>query len=73
MNVCDVQYFPTLLIVLLAVFNDGAMIALSKDRVVASRTPNVWTLPSIFITGEISLPLTSALCISIPCAIVQLY
>lgn len=26
-------YFPTILIVLLAVFNDGAMIALSKDRV----------------------------------------
>lgn len=27
------RYFPTILIVLLAVFNDGAMIALSKDRV----------------------------------------
>lgn len=50
------QYFPTLLIVLLAVFNDGAMIALSKDRVVASSTPNVWTLPSIFITGNAPPP-----------------
>ena len=27
------RFFPTILIVLLAVFNDGAMIALSKDRV----------------------------------------
>ncbi len=45
------RYFPTLLIVLLAVFNDGAMIALSKDRVVASPTPNSWNLKAIFITG----------------------
>mmetsp|Transcript_11130 Transcript_11130/g.33371 ORF Transcript_11130/g.33371 Transcript_11130/m.33371 type:complete len:1061 (-) Transcript_11130:545-3727(-) len=44
-------YFPTVLIVLLAVFNDGAMIALSKDKVVASRLPNHWALPSIFIVG----------------------
>ncbi len=34
------RYFPTILIVLLAVFNDGAMIALSKDRVIPSQTPN---------------------------------
>ncbi|DBA75013.1 TPA: hypothetical protein ACH3X1_010354 [Trebouxia sp. C0004] len=44
-------YFPTLLIVLLAVFNDGAMIALSKDRVVSSPTPNSWNLRAIFISG----------------------
>ncbi|KAK9829684.1 hypothetical protein WJX72_007324 [[Myrmecia] bisecta] len=44
-------YFPTILIVLLAVFNDGAMIALSKDRVVPSRLPNSWNLRSIFISG----------------------
>jgi hypothetical protein len=37
--------------VLLAVFNDGAMIALSKDRVVPSPTPNIWRLRNIFITG----------------------
>ena len=46
------RYFPTLLIVLMAVFNDGAMIALSKDRVTASRTPNRWNLPLIFIQGS---------------------
>ncbi len=33
MVMCRCRYFPTILIVLLAVFNDGAMIALSKDRV----------------------------------------
>jgi len=37
--------------VLLAVFNDGAMIALSKDRVVASRMPNSWHLGAIFGQG----------------------
>jgi H+-transporting ATPase len=37
--------------VLLAVFNDGAMIALSKDRVVASPVPNTWNLRNIFISG----------------------
>jgi len=37
--------------VLLAVFNDGAMIALSKDRVVSSPTPNSWNLRAIFISG----------------------
>ncbi len=44
-------YFPTILIVLLAVFNDGAMIALSKDTVTASRVPNKWDLYSVFISG----------------------
>jgi len=46
-------YFPTILIVLLAVFNDGAMIALSKDRVTPSHVPNRWNLYSIFITGMV--------------------
>jgi H+-transporting ATPase len=44
-------YFPTILIVLLAVFNDGAMIALSKDKVTASNLPNSWQLKNIFIAG----------------------
>ncbi|EFN55631.1 hypothetical protein CHLNCDRAFT_133797 [Chlorella variabilis] len=46
-----VVYFPTILIVLLAVFNDGAMIALSKDTVTPSRLPNRWNLNSIFLSG----------------------
>ena len=44
-------YFPTILIVIMAVFNDGAMIALSKDKVVASKLPNSWNLRNIFIMG----------------------
>ena len=44
-------YFPTILIVVLAVFNDGAMIALSKDKVTPSHLPNRWDLKSIFLTG----------------------
>ena len=47
------RYFPTILIVLLAVFNDGAMIALSKDNVTPSRLPNRWNLTSIFLAGEL--------------------
>jgi len=43
--------FPPLLIVLLAVFNDGAMIALSKDRVTASRNPDAWFLSKVFGSG----------------------
>ena len=64
------RYFPTLLIVLLAVFNDGAMIALSKDRVVASRMPNSWHLGAIFGQGtspgrSSSLPCTRDLTLSL--------
>lgn len=44
-------YFPTILIVMLAVFNDGAMIALSKDKVTPSHLPNKWDLRSIFLSG----------------------
>ena len=44
-------YFPPLLIVLLAIFNDGAMIALSKDRVVASQNPDAWFLSKVFTAG----------------------
>jgi H+-transporting ATPase len=48
---CYFRYFPTILVVIMAVFNDGAMIALSKDRVIASKLPNSWNLPNIFIMG----------------------
>lgn len=37
---------------LLAVFNDGAMIALSKDTVTPSQLPNRWDLTSIFLAGK---------------------
>mmetsp|Transcript_6324 Transcript_6324/g.19568 ORF Transcript_6324/g.19568 Transcript_6324/m.19568 type:complete len:1015 (-) Transcript_6324:364-3408(-) len=44
-------YFPTILIVVMAVFNDGAMIALSKDKCVPSKLPNSWNLKNIFLMG----------------------
>uniref|UniRef100_A0A061RTM6 Plasma membrane ATPase n=1 Tax=Tetraselmis sp. GSL018 TaxID=582737 RepID=A0A061RTM6_9CHLO len=44
-------YFPPLLIVMLAIFNDGAMIALSKDRVTASQSPDAWFLSKVFGAG----------------------
>jgi hypothetical protein len=47
------RYFPTLLIVLLAVFNDGAMIALSRDRVRPSQFPTHWSLPVVFFKGAL--------------------
>lgn len=50
-DVLACRYFPTILIVMLAVFNDGAMIALSKDRVISSPVPNHWNLRNIFIIG----------------------
>lgn len=45
------RFFPTILIVLLAVFNDGAMIALAKDRVTPSQLPSMWRIRNIFIMG----------------------
>jgi len=44
-------YFPPLLIVLLAIFNDGAMIALSKDNVKPSQNPDAWFLNKVFTAG----------------------
>lgn len=44
-------YFPPLLIVLLAIFNDGAMIALSKDIVQPSQNPDAWFLSKVFSLG----------------------
>jgi H+-transporting ATPase len=38
-------------VVIMAVFNDIAMIALSKDRVVPSTSPSTWKLKSIFFQG----------------------
>jgi len=46
-------YFPTILIVLLAVTNDGAMISLSKDNVKYSAMPDQWKLSKIFSAGII--------------------
>jgi hypothetical protein len=38
------------------VFNDGAMISLSKDRVEPSANPDAWFLHRIFIAGMTNRP-----------------
>lgn len=44
-------YFPTIMIVILAILNDGAMISLSKDRVTPSKDPEAWFLKRIFFVA----------------------
>jgi len=41
-------YFPTVLIVILAIANDGSMLSISKDRVSPSETPDQWKLGQLF-------------------------
>jgi len=41
-------YFPTIVIVIVAILNDGTMITISKDRVRPSKNPDEWKLGSIF-------------------------
>jgi H+-transporting ATPase len=41
-------YFPTIAIVLLAIFNDGCMLSVSKDCVLPSEVPDNWNLHEIF-------------------------
>jgi H+-transporting ATPase len=44
-------YFPTLLIVILAILNDGTILTISKDNVKASPTPDSWKLKEVFINS----------------------
>lgn len=44
-------YFPTLLIVVLAILNDGTILTISKDNVKASPTPDSWKLKEVFINS----------------------
>ncbi|ELR11003.1 plasmamembrane proton-efflux P-type ATPase [Acanthamoeba castellanii str. Neff] len=44
-------YFPTIGCVLLAIFNDGSMLTISKDKVKPSKEPEHWNLLEIFGTA----------------------
>jgi len=44
-------YFPTVLIVILAILNDGTILTISKDNVKASPTPDSWKLKEVFINA----------------------
>merc|ERR1711920_439456 len=43
--------FPTVLIVILAILNDGTILTISKDNVKASPTPDSWKLKEVFISS----------------------
>ncbi|KAF0682836.1 Aste57867_25059 [Aphanomyces stellatus] len=44
-------YFPTILVVILAILNDGTILTISKDNVTASRTPDSWRLAHVFVAA----------------------
>lgn len=41
--------FPSFMILILAILNDGTILTISKDRVKPSRHPNCWNLTEIFV------------------------
>ncbi|KAK9742743.1 hypothetical protein RND81_03G194700 [Saponaria officinalis] len=45
--------FPPLMVLIIAVLNDGTIMTISKDRVKPSPTPDRWNLKEIFATGII--------------------
>lgn len=44
-------YFPTIIIVILAILNDGTVMTISKDRVKPNDNPDAWKLKEVFITA----------------------
>jgi len=46
-------YFPTIVIAIMALLNDGTILTISKDRVRASKTPDHWYLPRVFMFAVI--------------------
>ncbi|OQR86857.1 P-type ATPase (P-ATPase) Superfamily [Achlya hypogyna] len=51
LTVCWNWYFPTILVVVLAILNDGTILTISKDNVTASRTPDSWKLKQVFVSS----------------------
>ncbi|XP_034693866.1 ATPase 11, plasma membrane-type-like isoform X1 [Vitis riparia] len=45
--------FPPFMVLIIAIFNDVAIIAISKDRVKPSQVPESWKLSEIFVTGVV--------------------
>ncbi|TDH66910.1 hypothetical protein CCR75_000410 [Bremia lactucae] len=44
-------YFPPILVVILAILNDGTILTISKDNVIASPYPDSWKLKEVFISS----------------------
>ncbi|OQR99941.1 P-type ATPase (P-ATPase) Superfamily [Achlya hypogyna] len=51
LTVCWNWYFPTILVVVLAILNDGTILTISKDNVTASRSPDSWKLKQVFVSS----------------------
>ncbi|XP_044982848.1 ATPase 10, plasma membrane-type-like isoform X1 [Hordeum vulgare subsp. vulgare] len=45
--------FPPFMVLVIAILNDGTIMAISKDRVKPSRRPDSWKLEEIFATGVV--------------------
>lgn len=45
--------FPPFMVLIIAILNDGTIMAISKDRVKPSRSPDSWKLKEIFATGVV--------------------
>ncbi|XP_047081905.1 ATPase 10, plasma membrane-type-like [Lolium rigidum] len=45
--------FPPFMVLIIAILNDGTIMAISKDRVKPSRRPDSWRLNEIFATGVV--------------------
>ncbi|KAM3315783.1 hypothetical protein ACQJBY_034112 [Aegilops geniculata] len=45
--------FPPFMVLIIAILNDGTIMAISKDRVKPSRSPDSWKLNEIFATGVV--------------------
>jgi len=45
--------FPSFMILILAILNDGTILTISKDRVKPSQHPNCWNLSEVFISAII--------------------
>jgi len=43
--------FPTIIVVIIAILNDGTILTISKDRVKPSPEPDQWHLPEIFVVA----------------------
>uniref|UniRef100_A0ACD5TUH2 Uncharacterized protein n=1 Tax=Avena sativa TaxID=4498 RepID=A0ACD5TUH2_AVESA len=45
--------FPPFMVLIIAILNDGTIMAISKDRVKPSQSPDSWKLDEIFATGVV--------------------
>lgn len=43
------RYFPTLLVLIIAILNDGTILTISRDKVKAAPLPDRWNFREIFV------------------------